>query len=66
MRRLLREAYAQDLENRILGEVGRRLRDPAMPRDANNRSRPHPLWLALGLIAVFALGVFFYFSFLRS
>jgi len=66
MRRLLREAYAQDPENRILGQVGRRLRDPAMPHDANNRSRPHPLWLTLGLIAVFVMGVFFYFGFLRS
>lgn len=66
MRRLLRDAYAQDPERSFLGQFARRLRDPAMPRDANNRSRVHPLWLTLGLIAAFVLSVFIYFSFLRS
>ena len=66
MRTLLRDAYAQDPEKSILGQIARRLRDPAMPRDANNHSRAHPLWLTLGLIAVFALGVFLYFSFLKT
>ena len=66
MRTLLRDAHAQDAERSILGQIARRLRDPAMPRYANNHSRPHPLWLTLGLIAVFILGVFLYFSFLKT
>jgi hypothetical protein len=65
MRTLLRDAYSQDEEKTILGQFARRLRDPAMPRDANNRPRAHPLWLALGLIVVLVVGVFLYFSFLR-
>jgi hypothetical protein len=63
MRTFLREAYGQDPERSFLGQCARRLRDPAMPRDANNRPRIHPLWLTLGLIAAFALAVFLYFSF---
>ncbi len=66
MRTLLCHAYTQDPEKSILGQLARRLRDPAMPRDANNRSRPHPLWLTLGLITVFVLGVFLYFSFMKT
>lgn len=66
MRKLLSESYSLDPEKSILGQVARRLRDPAMPHDANGRSRAHPLWLTLGLIATFALAVFLYFSFLRS
>ena len=66
MRTLLSEAYAQDSEKSILGQIARRLRDPAMPHNANSRSRAHPLWLTLGLIVVFVAGVFLYFSFLRT
>jgi hypothetical protein len=66
MRTLLREAYGRDPERSFLGECARRVRDPAMPRDANNRPRIHPLWLTLGLIGLFALTVFLYFSFMRS
>lgn len=65
MRQLLREAYDQDAEQSILGQLARRLRDPAMPRDANAHPRHHPLWLTVGLIAAFALAVFLYFSFVR-
>lgn len=65
MRTLLRDAYSQDQEKSVLGQLARRLRDPTMPRDANNRPRAHPLWLTLGLIAVLVVGVFLYFSFLR-
>ena len=66
MRRFLREAYGQDPERSFLGQCARRLRDPAMPRDANNRQRIHPLWLMLGLIVAFASAVFLFFSFMRS
>ncbi len=65
MRTLLREAYSQDPEKSFLGHLGRRLRDPAMPRDANNRLHIHPLWLTLGLIVVFVVSVVLYFSFVR-
>jgi hypothetical protein len=65
MRTLLRDAYAQDPEKSFLGQIGRNACDPAMPRDANNRPRIHPLWLTLGLVALFVAGVFFYFSFAR-
>lgn len=65
MRRLLRDAYAQDLEKSFLGQIGRRASDPAMPRDANDRPRIHPLWLTLGLVALFVMAVFFYFSFAK-
>lgn len=66
MRELLREAYSQDLEKSFLGQLARRLRDPAMPRDANNHPRVHPLWLVLALIVVFAVAVLAYFTFLNS
>jgi hypothetical protein len=65
MRRLLRDAYAQDPEKSFLGQIGRNASDPAMPRDANNRPRIHPLWLTLGLVILFAMVVFFYFSFVK-
>jgi hypothetical protein len=63
MRRLLRDAYAQDPERSFLAQIGRNAGDPAKPRDANNRPRIHPLWLTLSLVALFVVGVFFYFSF---
>ena len=65
MRRLLRDAYAQDPEKSFLGQIGRNASDPAIPRDANNRPRIHPLWLTLGLITLFVMAVFFYFSFVK-
>jgi hypothetical protein len=65
MRTVLRDAYAQDPEKSFLGQIGRNASDPAMPRDANNRRRIHPLWLTLGLVALFVAGVFLYFSFAR-
>jgi hypothetical protein len=65
MRRLLREAYAQDPEKSFLAGIGRNVSDPVMPRGANNRPRIHPLWLTLGLVVVFVIGVFFYFSFAK-
>ena len=65
MRKLLREAYAQDPERGFLAQVTRGVSDPAMPRDANSTIRFHPLWLTLGLVALFVAGVFFYFSFAR-
>ncbi len=65
MRGLLREAYERDPEKSLLAQIGRNASDPAMPRDANNRPRMHPLWLTLGVVAVFVIGVFFYFSFAK-
>jgi hypothetical protein len=65
MRKLLRDAYARDSERSFLAQIGRNAGDPAMPRDANNRPRVHPLWLTLGLVALFVVGVFFYFSFVQ-
>jgi hypothetical protein len=65
MQRLLAQAYEQDPERSVLGQIARQLRDPANPRDANNHPRPHPLWLALGAIVAFVLAVFLYFSFVR-
>jgi hypothetical protein len=62
MREFLRESYSRDREKSFLGQLARHLRDPVMPRDANNDSRVHPLWLTLGLIVLFALSVFLYFS----
>ncbi len=64
MRILLGEAYAQDPEKTFLGQLARSLRDPAMPQDANNRLRLHPLWLMLGLLVLSVIGVFVVFSFL--
>jgi len=65
MRRLLREAYVRDPENSFLGQIGRSASDPIVPRDANNRPRIHPLWLTLGLVAMFVIGVLFYFSLVK-
>ena len=65
MRELLRDAYARDPEKSFLASVGRNVSDPAMPRDANNRPRIHPLWLTLGLVSLFVMAVFLYFSFFQ-
>ncbi len=65
MRRLLRDAYAQDPEKSFLGQIGRNASDPAMPRETNNRRRIHPLWLTLGLVTLFVMVVFFYFSLVK-
>jgi len=65
MRELLRDAYARDPEKSFLTNIGRNVSDPAMPRDANNRRRIHPLWLTLGLVSLFVMAVFLYFSFVQ-
>jgi hypothetical protein len=65
MRELLRDAYSRDPEKGFLANVGRNVSDPAMPRDANNRRRIHPLWLTLGLVSLFVVAVFLYFSFVQ-
>jgi len=65
MRELLRDAYARDPEKSFLANIGRNVSDPAMPRDANNRRRIHPLWLTLGLVSLFVVAVFLYFSFVQ-
>ena len=65
MRELLRDAYARDPEKSFLANVGGNVSDPAMPRDANNRRRIHPLWLTLGLVSLFVMAVFLYFSFVQ-
>jgi hypothetical protein len=65
MRNLLRDTYAQDPEKSFLGQIGRNASDPAMPRDANNRPQIHPLWLTLGLVILFVMAIFFYFSFVK-
>jgi hypothetical protein len=65
MRELLRDAYAGDPEKSFLANVGRNVSDPAMPRDASNRRRIHPLWLIVGLVSLFVMAVFLYFSFVQ-
>lgn len=65
MRKLLRDTYAQDPENGFLGRLSRSASDPAMPRDANNRHRIHPLWLTFGLFVLLVVAAFFYFSFAK-
>jgi len=65
MRELLRDAYARDPEKSFLANIDRNVSDPAMPRDANNRRRIHPLWLTLGLVSLFVMAVFLYFSFVQ-
>ena len=62
MRELLRRVYAGDREDRLLAGIARGLRDPAMPFDADGRWRPHPLWLALSLIALLAAASFLLFT----
>jgi hypothetical protein len=65
MRELLRDAYAHDPEKSFVANIGQNVSDPAMPRDANNRPRIHPLWLTLGFVSLFVIAVFLYFSFLQ-
>lgn len=65
MRELLRNVYAGDREDRLLAGIARGLRDPAMPLDAAGRRRPHPLWLALSLIALLAAASFLVFTVLE-
>lgn len=65
MRKFLREAYAQDPEKSFLGQIARRACDPAVPRDQKGNPRIHPLWLTLSLAALFGIGVFLFFSFVR-
>jgi hypothetical protein len=62
MRDLLREAYSRDRDESFLRQFVYGLRDPAMPIDSNNRPQVHPLLLVLGLIVVFVICVFLYFS----
>jgi hypothetical protein len=65
MRELLRTVYAGELEGRLLAGVARGLRHPAMPLDPVGRQRPHPLWLALLLIALLAATSFAVFTVLE-
>lgn len=62
VRELLRHVYKGDREDRLLAGIARGLRDPAMPLDAAGRWRPHPLWLALSLIALLAAASFVVFT----
>lgn len=63
MRAHLREICSQDPEMSFLVQVGRRLADPAKPKNKKGLPRPHPLWLQVGMIFFLALFVFLYFSF---
>jgi hypothetical protein len=65
MRELLRDAYARDPEKSFLANIGLNVSDPAIPRDAYDRRRIHPLWLTLGLVSLFVMAVFLYFSFVQ-
>lgn len=61
MRAALRGALAADPERSLLVQLLRTVRDPAGP-GTRGRNMPHPLWLALVVIAVVAAGVFLLFS----
>jgi hypothetical protein len=61
MRELLREALAQDPEKSLLGRICRTLQNPA-ELDAEGKRKPHPLWLALSVIALLTVCVFLFFT----
>lgn len=66
MRKLLRALYAGDPEGKLLSNLARGLRDPAMPLDATGRSRLNPLWLTLLLLSLAIALSFAVFTILES
>ena len=61
---LLRTYFEPDAQPSFLWELSHKLKDPFVEHKAG-QFRMHPLWLSLGTLAVLALSVFFYFTFLR-
>ena len=62
MRVRLRKIFREDPERSLLARIGRGLLDPASPE----KRRPHPLWLSLALLALFAASVFVGLTLVRS
>lgn len=58
----LRQLYAQDEEERLFGNILRRIEDPLRPRNEDGRFRVNPILLLLAVLAALALGVFVFFS----
>lgn len=65
MRELLRQAYSRDPGASLLGQLAGSLCDSASRTAENRGFRIHPLCLTLGLILLFVVSVFLYFSFVR-
>jgi len=63
MRGLLRQYLAEDAKPGFVWELSQLLKDPST-ESKDGRFRLHPLWLALGTLAVLALSVFIYITFL--
>ncbi len=65
MQEHLREAYSQDREVNFLSQILRRLADPTRATSDKDMPRLNPLCLQIGMLVLFALFVFLYFTFGR-
>ena len=65
MRELMRQAYSRDPDTSLLGQLSRSMCDSARRTAEKRGFRIHPLRLTLGLILLFIVSVFLYFSFVR-
>lgn len=63
MRELLRDTYSRGADASLLGQLACNLCDSASPTDDHSGFPIHPLCLTLGLILLFIVCVFLYFSF---
>lgn len=59
----LQELYAEDAEERLLGNLLRRIEDPLKPRSEAGRFRVNPSLLLLAALAAIAAAAFLCFSF---
>lgn len=59
----LREFLTDDPEDRLRGQIMRRLGDPLKPRTSDGRFRVNPLLLVLGSVALVSVGIFLFFSY---
>ena len=63
MHERLSKFLTEDPDDRLRGQIIRRLGDPLKPPTSDDRFRVNPLLLTLGSVALVSVGIFLFFSY---